>query len=65
LPYLLVRFLQGDRQHGPRFQIHRVLGFVRQMCPAISHLGDPRVSIMRIHPILIAGLVLPRAIEPR
>jgi DNA-binding beta-propeller fold protein YncE len=38
---------------------------VRQMRPTVLHLGDPRVRIMRIHPILVAGLVLPRAVQPR
>jgi hypothetical protein len=32
-----------------------MLGFVRQMRPIIFHLRNPRVSIMRIHPILIAS----------
>src|SRR5499425_805185 len=32
------------------------------MRPTIFHLSDPRISIMRIHPIGIAGLVLPCAI---
>ena len=42
-----------------------MLRFVRQMRPTIFHLGNPRVSIMRIDPIFVAGFVLPRAIQPR
>jgi hypothetical protein len=51
----LVGFLQGYRQYRPGLHIHGMLGFVRQMRPIIFHLRNPRVSIMRIHPILIAS----------
>ena len=48
--------------HYPKAGIHGMLGFVRQMRPIIFHLRNPRVSIMRIHPILIASFVLPPAV---
>jgi hypothetical protein len=57
----LVSFLQGNRQYRPGLHIHGMLGFVSQMRPIIFHLGYPRVSIIRIHPILIASFVLPPA----
>ena len=42
-----------------------MLRFVCQMRPTIFHLRNPCIRIMRIDPILVAGLVLPRAIQPR
>src|SRR3989442_62670 len=54
--------LQGDRQYRSGLQINSMFGFVRQMRPPILHLGNARVRIMRIHPLLVAGLLLPLAI---
>jgi hypothetical protein len=39
-------------------------GFVGEMCPAILHLRDARIRIVRMRPILIAALLWSLPIEP-
>jgi len=54
------RLPAGLPQYRPGLHIHGMLGFVRQMRPIIFHLGNPRVSIMWIHPILLLALFFRR-----
>jgi len=35
------------------------------MCPPVLHLGDLRVGIVRMRPIVIRALLLPFPIDPR
>src|ERR1700740_1897042 len=46
-------FLYRSRPHRTCLHIHGVLGFVRQVRSPIFHLGNPRIFVMRIHPILV------------
>lgn len=46
-------------------QVDRVLRFVREMRPPILHLGDLRVGIMRMRPVVIGALLLASPIDPR
>src|SRR5450755_4011679 len=41
----LVGGLQRHRQQRSRRQIHRVLGFVRQVRASVFHLRDPRIRV--------------------
>ena len=64
LRQLPLRLVQRDRQRrrvssvhrlhrqpddGSGFHIDRVLELVRQVCPAVLHLRDPRLRVMRMH----------------
>ena len=42
-----------------------MLGFVGQMRPAIFHLRDLRIGIVRVRPVFVRGLLLALPIEPR
>jgi hypothetical protein len=53
----------GHRHYRARFQIHRVLGLVRQVGASILHLGDAGFRIVRIHPIVIRSLLRSLAIQ--
>ena len=61
----LVSALQGDRDNRARLEVHRMLGFVGQMRPAVFHLRDLRIRIVRVRPVLIRRLLLPLPIQPR
>jgi hypothetical protein len=61
----LIGRLQRHRHNRPARQVHRVLGLVRQVRPAVLHLRDARVRICRAHPLLVRRLLLPLAIQPR
>ncbi len=56
--------LQGDRDDRAGLHVDGMLGFVREMRPAVFHLRHLRVGIVRIHPILVGGLLLPLPIQP-
>src|SRR6266851_4031602 len=51
--------LQRHRQHRSRFQIDGMFRLVRQMCPAVLHLGNARVRILRMDPLVIRAFLLP------
>jgi hypothetical protein len=61
----LVGVLQGDSHQGAGLQVHRVLGFVGQVRPAIFHLRDLRVGIPWIFPIFVRGFLLALAVQAR
>src|SRR3984893_15162277 len=54
----LVGALQGDGDHRAGFQVHRMLGFVGQVSPAIFHLRDLRVGIPRMFPVFVRCFLL-------
>src|SRR3989475_12071221 len=58
-----IRILQGHRQHGARFHIDGVLGFVRQMCLTIFHLRDLGIRIIGMFPFFIGPLLRPFPIQ--
>src|SRR5437870_10620350 len=57
--------LQRDRHHRSAAEVHRLLHLVRQVRAPILHLGDARVRIVRVLPLLIRPFVRPLAIQPR
>jgi len=60
----LIGFLQkSPAKTAPVSMSTRMFRFVCQMGAAILHLGDPRISFMRIHPVFIARFVLPVLID--
>ena len=48
-----------------RLEIDRVRRFVRQMRPTVLHLGDLRVGIEWMHPVVIRALLLAFLIDSR
>ena len=57
--------LHRHRHHGPRVHVDPVLGLVSQVRPAVLHLRDLRVRVLRRFPVLVRRLlVLPRPVEP-
>jgi hypothetical protein len=61
----LVRALHGDADDRAGVEIDGVFGFVRQMRPAVLHLCDLGVGIVRMGPVVIRALLLPFPIDPR
>ena len=61
----LIRVLHRDRHNRAGLQVDRVLGLVSKVRPAILHLRDFRVGIVRMLPVVVRALVLPLAIEAR
>ena len=61
----VVGVLHGDPDDRAGLQIDHMLGFVGQVGPPVLHLGDLRVGIVRIRPIVVRALLLPLPIEPR
>ena len=59
-----MRFLQRHRLYRSGFHIHGVFGLMGQVCASMLHLGDARVTVMRIHPILVRPLLFSLAIHP-
>jgi hypothetical protein len=49
--------LHCHRYDRASVQVDGVLGFVRQMCPSVFHLGDLRVGIEGMRPIVIGSLL--------
>jgi hypothetical protein len=49
----LVGVLQGDGNQGAGLQVHRMLGLVGQVRPAIFHLCDLRIGIPRMFPVFV------------
>ena len=49
----LIGFLQRDSYNSTGLQIHGMLSFVRQMGASILHLGDARVRVIRMRPVLV------------
>src|SRR5688500_16945412 len=45
--FALIGKMDLGRHDGPGVEIHRVLGFVGEMCAAVLQLGDPRLGIAR------------------
>ena len=61
----LAGILHRHRHDGPRVHVDPVLGLVRQVRPAVLHLRDLRVRVVRRFPVLVRRLlVLPRPVEP-
>jgi len=48
-----IRILDRDGDEGAGLEIHGVLGFMRQVRPAVFHLGDFSVGIERMRPIVV------------
>ncbi len=44
-------------------QVDRMLGLVGQMRAAVLHLGDLRVGIVRMRPVVVRALLLPLPID--
>jgi hypothetical protein len=61
----LIGALHGHCNNDIGVEIDGVFSFVRQARPAVVHLGDLGVGIIRVRPILIRGLLLAFAIQPR
>ena len=61
----LVGALHRDRDDGARLQIDRVLRLVGEMRPAVLHLRDLGVRIVRMRPVVIRALLLAFPIDPR
>ena len=57
VPFVGVSQTHGD--DGLRFQVDRVLGFVRQVRATILHLRDLGVRVMRVLPVVIGDLLRP------
>ena len=55
--------LDGDANHSRRLQIHRLLGPVRQMGPAVLHLCDLRIRVLRMGPVLVGPLLRPLPVQ--
>ena len=55
--------LHRQRHHRACLQIHRVLGLVGQMRPAVLHLRDPRFPVVRIHPVPVRQRLLALAVK--
>jgi hypothetical protein len=49
----VVGVLHGQADDRSGLEIDRMLGLVRQMRPAVLHLGDLRVGIVRMRPIVV------------
>ena len=58
-----VRVLHGHTDDRAGLEIDRMLGFVRQVRPAVLHLRDLRVGIVRMRPVVIRSLLLPLPID--
>lgn len=50
------RVLHGDRKHRAAVEVGGVLGLVRQVRAAVLHLGDLRIGIVRILPVVVRSL---------
>src|SRR5437879_2138791 len=63
----VARVARGDRHchHRACFQIHRMLGLVGQVRASVLQLGNARLRVVRIDPILIRSLVGSLTIELR
>src|SRR3989449_638121 len=57
--------LQRDRHHRSAAEVHRLLHLVRQVRAPIFHLGDARVGIVRVLPLLIRPLARTLPVQPR
>src|SRR5438309_808585 len=64
-PYRPVGRLQRDRHHRSAAEVHRLLHLVRQVRAPIFHLGDARVGIVRVLPLLIRPLARTLPVQPR
>ena len=60
-----VRPLQRHRDNRSGFHVHGMLGFVGQVGAAVLHLGDARIRIIPIDPLLVRPFLLPLAIHSR
>src|SRR2546426_447421 len=57
--------LQRDRHHRSAAEVHRLLHLVRQVRALIFHLGDARVGIVRVLPLLIRPFARTLPVQPR
>ena len=60
----LVGALQRDGDNGAGVQVDRMLGFVGQMRPAVFHLRDLRIGVVRVGPLLVRRLLLALLVHP-
>ena len=61
----LIGPLHGDAHNGPRLQIDRVFGLVREVRATVLHLRDARVRVVWMPPVCIAAFLRARPIQPR
>ena len=61
----LVGALHRHADDGAGVQVDRVLGLVGQMRPAILHLRDAGLGVVRVPPLAVPALLRPLPIEPR
>jgi hypothetical protein len=61
----LIRVLHCDANDHARVEIDRMLGLLGQMSPAILHLRDLGVGIVRMGPVMIRPLLLALPIDAR
>jgi hypothetical protein len=61
----LIRSLHRDRHDRASVQVDRVLDFVRQMRPPVFHLGDFRVGIERMRPIVVRPFLRSLPVDAR
>ena len=61
----LVRPLHRDADDRAGLEIDRMLGLVREMRPAVLHLGNLGVGIVRMAPVVIRAFLLPLPIDSR
>ena len=57
--------LHGDADDRARLHVDRVLSLVGQVRPAVLHLRDLRVRVLRMRPILVRALLPPLPVEAR
>ncbi len=60
----VVRILHRHADDRPSLEIDDMLGLVRQVRPAVLHLHNLRVGIMRMGPIVVRALLLSLPIDP-
>jgi hypothetical protein len=58
-------WLNRHSDHGARLKIYRMLGFMSQMRAAIFHLGNARIGIVGMGPVVIRSFLWPFAIQAR
>ena len=52
-----VGILHGNTDNHPGVEVARVLGLVSHACPAVLHLRDLRVRVLRMRPVVVRALL--------
>ena len=60
----VIRRLHRDADHRTGVQVNRMFGFLGQMGAPVLHLRYFRVGIVRMRPVVVRPLLLPRPIDP-